>query len=310
MVIDRRNFLKVVAAAGAAAALPPFSLPSAAVEAPGSFDFAFVTDTHIEPELDAAHGCDMCFRKVASLKPEFTILGGDHVYDALEVPSARSISLFDLYQHTAQLLGTPVYHTVGNHDIFGLYTKSGVAPDDPHYGKKMFRDLFGPTYYSFDHKGYHFIVLDSIQPTEDRLYRAAVDDEQIRWLADDLRKTGNTMPVIVAVHCPMVTGFATFAPKTPPGKYNTLIVDNTPDILPLFDGHNVLAVLQGHTHINEVVNYRGIQFITSGAVCGNWWHGLRLGTPEGFTMVSLREGKVQTRYETYGFHSVDPREKF
>jgi 2-polyprenyl-6-methoxyphenol hydroxylase-like FAD-dependent oxidoreductase len=28
------------------------------------------------------------------------------------------------------------------------------------------------------------------------------------------------------------------------------------------------------------------------------------GTPEGFSVITLREGKVSTRYETYGFHSI------
>jgi hypothetical protein len=46
--------------------------------------------------------------------------------------------------------------------------------------------------------------------------------------------------------------------------------------------------------------------MTGGAVCGNWWHGSRMGFPEGFTVVSLREGKISARYETYGFKSVDP----
>lgn len=310
MTLDRRSFLKNIAVAGAVAALPGVpNLAYAAISpATGSFDFAFVTDTHIQPELDAAHGCDMCFRKVASFKPEFTIFGGDHVFDALAVDGRRAQSIFDLYERTAQLLAMPVHHTIGNHDLFGIYTKSGVAPTDPHYGKKMYQDRFGQTYYSFHYKGYHFIVLDSIQPTEDRLYQAAIDSPQLAWLAADLKMAGSSVPIIVVVHCPMVTGFSTFAPKVAPGKYNTLTVDNTVDVLPLFEGHNVLAVLQGHTHINETVRYRGIQFITSGAVCGNWWHGSRLGTPEGFTMVSLRNGSISTRYETYGFRSVDPQE--
>jgi 3',5'-cyclic-AMP phosphodiesterase len=41
-------------------------------------------------------------------------------------------------------------------------------------------------------------------------------------------------------------------------------------------------------------------------VSGNWWHGPRWGTPEGFTIVSLRDGVCAWRYETYGFKSVDP----
>jgi hypothetical protein len=35
-----------------------------------------------------------------------------------------------------------------------------------------------------------------------------------------------------------------------------------------------------------------------------------MGVPEGFTVVSLHEGKISARYETSGFQSVDVREKF
>jgi Icc protein len=311
MLVDRRTFLKTLAAAGAAMALPP--LPAFGLPAPGSFDFAFFTDTHIQPELDAAHGCDMCFRKIAAVNPEFAIMGGDHVYDALAVNRTRATMVFDLYKRTEQLLGMPLHSTIGNHDIFGLLTKSGVAPTDPAYGKKMYQDLLGQTFYSFDHKGYHFVVLDSIQPTDDRMWEARVDDPQLHWLRDDLNRLPAGTPVIAVIHCPLVTAFATYAYAeviNANRKYNTLTVTNASEVLEVFDHANVIAVLQGHTHVNETVAYKNSQYITSGAVCGNWWHGPRLGTPEGFTVVSLREGKISTRYETYGFHSVDPREKF
>ena len=72
----------------------------------------------------------------------------------------------------------------------------------------------------------------------------------------------------------------------------------------MFENYNVLAVLQGHLHVNELVEYQNTKFITGGAVCGNWWHGLQMGTPEGFTVVSLHSGKITTRYETYGFKAV------
>lgn len=305
--IDRRSFLKAAALAGAAAALPGFSsaLPLSAAPAPGSFDFVFFTDTHIQPELDAAHGCDMCFRKIASLDPDFAIQGGDHVFDAFGVNSLRADLVYGLYKKTEQLIALPVHHAIGNHDPFGVLTKSGAVPSDPAYGKKMFQDLYGRTYYSFDHKGYHFFVLDSVHLTEDRLWEARIDDDQLDWLRSDLKAAGPATPVIGVVHCPMVTAFATYAQVISAGrKYNTLTVANSPDVLDLFEGHNVIAVLQGHTHINENVVYKGTQFITSGAVCGNWWHGPRLGTPEGFTVVSLRNGQISTRYETYGFHSL------
>jgi hypothetical protein len=182
MTMDRRNFLRTMAAAGAAVALPSFVSPAAGTMPPGTFDFVFFTDTHIQPELDAAHGCDMCFRKIAALNPEFAIMGGDHVFDAFEVNRVRAGMVYDLYKRTEQQLGMPLHHAIGNHDVFGVLARSGVAPSDPAYGKKMYQDRIGQTYYSFDYKGYHFVVLDSIQPTADRLWEARVDEDQLRWL--------------------------------------------------------------------------------------------------------------------------------
>jgi Icc protein len=309
MIVDRRNFLKTMATAGAVVVLPSYT---AATPAPGSFDFVFFTDTHIQPELDAAHGCDLCFKKIAGLRPEFAMMGGDHVFDAFGVNKVRAGMVYDLYERTEQLLGMPLHHAIGNHDVFGVLAKSGVASTDPAYGKKMFQDRMGRTYYSFDYKGYHFVVLDSVQPTEDRLWEARVDEDQLRWLRDDLKALPHGMPVIAVVHCPLVTAFATYAYTQIVGadrKYNTMTVANAPDVLQIFENANVPAVLQGHTHVNEVVNYKNTQYITSGAVCGNWWRGPRMGTPEGFTVVSLRQGKISWRYETYGFHSVVPPER-
>jgi len=57
MILDRRKFLRTAAATGAAAAfgsVAAFDLV-ADTTIPGSFDFVFFTDTHIEPELEARH---------------------------------------------------------------------------------------------------------------------------------------------------------------------------------------------------------------------------------------------------------------
>jgi Icc protein len=304
--MDRRQFLSVTAVATASLATAKCNLGSAAPkEPPADFDFIFLTDTHIQPELSAAEGCALCFKKIHSIPADFAIQGGDHVFDVLGVNRDRANALYDLYAKTEQDLGLKMHHTIGNHDTFGIYAKSGISPADPGYGKRMYEDRLGPTYYSFDHKGCHFLILDSIQPTEDRSWEARVDLAQLDWLRKDLANVAAETPVVVVVHVPLVTGAASYlAPR--PGKENQLFVVNAFEVVPLFRGHNVLAVLQGHTHINEVVNFRGIPYVTSGAVCGNWWHGTRLGTPEGFTIVSLRNGKIIWRYETYGFQSVAP----
>ncbi|MFZ3331266.1 MAG: metallophosphoesterase [Candidatus Acidiferrales bacterium] len=311
----RRKFLKTLAATGAIAVVPEARWLGAAgseSKPAGSFDFVFFTDTHIQPELDAAHGCAMAFAKIGAIKPDFAICGGDLVYDVLAAGRPRADVLFDLYQRTEESLKVPLYHTIGNHDLFGILTKSGVAPSDPGYGKKMYEDRIGArTYYSFDHKGYHFIVLDSIWPTPDRFWEGRIDDVQLHWLRDDLSRTEPRAPVIVITHVPLITGYLAYGPE-PDGtpRYDTVSVANSSDVVALFEGRNILAVLQGHLHINELVNYKNCQYVCCGAVCGNWWHGPRLAFPEGYTVVSLRDGKISWRYETYGFKSVDPREKF
>lgn len=307
--LNRRKFLALTGAAGLAAVAPASLFAGPAAKAPKAFTFLFLTDTHLQPELNAAAGCDQCFRKARTIKSDFAIQGGDHVFDSLGVSRARATSLFDLYAKTEQDLGMKLYHTIGNHDVFGVYPASGVSPQsDSLYGKKMYEERFGKTYYSFDHKDVHFIVLDSIGITDDRAYEGRVDAAQLQWLAADLKALPTATPVIVSVHIPLVTAFSSYVPvpATEP-KHHGLSVANANEVIALFGGHNVLGVLQGHTHINETVMWKGVPYITSGAVCGNWWHGTRLGTPEGYTVVEVKDGKLSTRYETYGFKSVDPQ---
>ncbi len=217
--------------------------------------------------------------------------------------------LLDLYAKTQQAIDVPVHHAIGNHDIFGLSTVSGVTLDDPLYGKKAFEQQFGTkTYRSFDHSGYHFVILDVIGITPQRQFDARVDAAQIQWLKDDLAAQVAGTPIIVITHCPLVSAAAQYAPPfhsaTP--DLATYLVGNAYEVLPCFEGHSVIAVLQGHTHVNETVWWRGVPYITSGAVCGNWWKGPLMGVPEGFTVLELSGGKVEWHYETYGWTSVAP----
>jgi len=307
-LIDRRRFLSLAGAAGALSSFGGLRLAEAASTGVQDFDFVFFTDTHLQPELDAAKGCDMAFKKMRGLKADFAIQGGDHVFDSLGVPKERAIGLFDMYEKTQQDIGLKVYHTIGNHDVFGVYPSSGMTPSDPLYGKKYYEDHIGKTYYSFDHTGAHFIVLDSIGITGDRAYEGRIDADQVQWLAKDLAAQAAGTPIVVVTHIPLVSAVACYspAPATLPA-HNGSTVTNSAEVIKLFEGHNVLGVLQGHWHINERVEWHGVPYMTSGAVSGNWWHGTHMGAAEGYTVVSLRGGKLMTRYETYGFKSVAPQ---
>jgi 3',5'-cyclic AMP phosphodiesterase CpdA len=303
--MNRRNFLQLSSFAAAALTFPDASFAET-VERPGSFDFIYFTDTHIEPELSAPDGCALCFEKIRSMPADFAIQGGDHVYDALDVSRARAGALYDLYKHSEQALSLKIHHVIGNHDVFGISSKSTVSPHDIGYGKAMYQERMGQTYYSFDHKGYHFIVLDSIQIIDSASWEAGIDPPQLAWLRNDLASISDGMPIVVTIHVPLVTGVLSYVPPRS-WKIPLMFVSNAAEVIDLWQDKNVLVVLQGHTHINEVVTFRGIPYASCGAVCGNWWRGARLGTPEGFTVVQLRHGKVEWHYETYGFRSLNAK---
>lgn len=81
-----------------------------------SFEFAFLTDIHIKPEMNAPLGFQMAIDKVNALKPDFVLTGGDLVYDAMRGDQTKCESLFQLYKDMTEGFHIPVYNCIGNHD--------------------------------------------------------------------------------------------------------------------------------------------------------------------------------------------------
>lgn len=302
--MNRRTILKLAAlvptAPLAARALPP------TIAQGGDFRFALLGDCHIRPELDAARACALCFKQVSASDVDFVIQDGDLIEDALGATRERATLLMDLYQATERrYLRKPVYHVIGNHDCLGVFAESGISPSAPDYGKQFYRDRFGPTYYSFDHKGVHFVALDSIGLTADRDYEGRIDERQLAWLRADLAALPPRARVIVVTHIPIVTAMPCYEPQSwleAPHRWTS--VANGREVLRILADHNVLAVLQAHSHAYEQIVLNGIRFITTGAVAGADWHGSFLGTAEGYTEIAVTGNAVTSRYRTYGFTSV------
>ncbi len=275
------------------------ALPGTATAQDG-FSFVHFTDLHIQPELSAAEGCRRCVERINALKPAFAISGGDLVFDACEVPYARAEKVFDLYAETVKPLRMPVYSAIGNHDLFGVSSKSGIAPNAPHFGKQIFEERIGKRYSAFRYRGWHFVLLDSIGSKGGRDFVGHVDAEQLEWLKGELRGTRGKL--IVVTHVPLVSGVMQVV-EDPWKSSETYLVTNAREVLEILWPHEPVAVLQGHTHIRETLHYRGCQFITSGAVCGNWWKGPRESHPEGFGVLTVQGGNLTWRYETFGFRA-------
>ena len=271
-----------------------------------TFSFVFMTDIHVQPERRADEGFTAAIQRVNQIAPDFVLTGGDLIMDALGQTYGRADSLYDMYNGLTSMFDMPVYNTLGNHEVFGLYTESGISPQHAEYGKAMYLKNMGyeQTYYSFDYKGWHFIVLDCIGYTPERHYFGQIDSVQMVWLQGDLRTVNPETPIVLSTHIPFVSVYSQFQNSSTFAMTGAEIVVNAQEVLTLFDQHNLKLVLQGHRHEVEHIHFRNTHFITGGAVCGGWWKGACDGFPEGFIVVDVQDDSFEWRYETYGWQAT------
>jgi hypothetical protein len=63
---------------------------------------------------------------------------------------------------------------------------------------------------------------------------------------------------------------------------------------------NIRCCLSGHIHLQDEVEYKGIQYFCNGAVCGNWWKGAFKGFEPGFARFHFsKDGKVKREMMQY-----------
>jgi len=289
------NFLKILALA-IIIVLPASCRKK---DKPEKFSFAFITDIHLQPENNAVEGFLEAIDTINDLNPDFVVTGGDLIMDALGQRHGRADSLYTLYQETVKALKMPVYNAMGNHEIYGIYNRSGADPENPDYGEKMFENRIGKSYYSFDHKRWKFIVLNSIEDTGKDSYIGWIDNDQIEWIKDELQKTNPSMPLAIITHIPFITASTQkYQGATLPNDSST-VISNGKEVLDLFAGHNLKLVLQGHLHLVEDIFIDGIHFITGGAICAAWWRGPYRGDEEGFVLVKVKGSEFDWEFVDY-----------
>ena len=274
-----------------------------------SFSFAFITDIHIMPEKQAVEGFRKAVDDINVMKPDFVITGGDLIMDAPRVSYERADSLYNIYTSEVLNFEMPVYNTIGNHEIFGIYKESNTPPDHPEYGFKMYEKRIGERYYSFDYKGWHFILLNSIQ-YKDHKYYGMIDEKQMEWIKRDLLNVDPQTPIVISTHIPFITVFTQYLFGEYAPDYRGLIVENTRDVLDLFVGHNLMLVLQGHLHYLEYIELDGISFITGGAVSARWWEGPNHNTEEGYLMVYAEGDDFTWEYVDYDWDAVEMSDSY
>lgn len=253
----------------------------------------------------------MAVRKMLALnpRPDFLITGGDTLEGLLAAEWEQAQRIARLTEEALKPIEMPIHHVVGNHDVFGWARKLSPSSDEPGYGKALFaeRMVKGPLTRSMDHKGWHFIYLDSIQfdLNHPRRYEVMLDDAQLEWLKTDLEKTGTKTPIVITTHAPLLSAYHLVNEGAGQPVEIGMTLRNGKAIHEMLTPYNVKLVLQGHTHIREAVTYAGRIHLTSGAVCGNWWSGKRFGIdPEGFTVMDVSAtGEVKWQYVETGWNA-------
>jgi 3',5'-cyclic-AMP phosphodiesterase len=269
-----------------------------------SFSMVFMTDIHLQPEANAVVGFTQALDSVNRLNPDFIITGGDLVMDALGQSYGKADSLYKLYIEVVKKAKCPVYNTMGNHEIYGISKKSEKDISNPEYGERMFEKKFGKSYYAFDHKGWKFMIINSIEDTKKGGYIGKIDSAQIAWIKEELSKTDSHTPIVLSTHIPFITSFTQkYEGSTLPND-SSLVVYNSKEVIDIFKGHNLKLVLQGHLHTVEDAYIDGIHFITGGAVCAGWWQGPYKGYEEGFTYLTFYGDSFKWRYVDYGWNVV------
>lgn len=266
-----------------------------------SFSFVFMTDIHLQPEKNAVQGFRKAIDAANRRNPDFVLTGGDNIMDALGQTWTRSDTLYRLLKSLLEEFDSPVYTTIGNHDVFGLYNRSNVFQEHLEFGKKIYEQRMCERYYSFNHKNWHFIVLDGVGFTEDRHYIGYIDTEQLEWLKKDLLETGPTTPVIISIHIPLLSVESHIALGPTEAFKKNSIVNNANEVRKVFEGYNVKLVLQGHTHFLEDIYYDGVHYITGGAVSGSAWNGPKFKMEEGFLLLKLWKDGFKWEYVDYGW---------
>lgn len=273
--------------------------PACQAESEEGFRFLFVTDLHLNPGVNSVSRMNRAVGQINGLKPkpDFVIMGGDLIENMYIRDYESAVKLYDLYEETCARLNIPVYSVLGNNDVVPVFEDSPIDESHVLDGKDMFRERVGngETYRSFDHKGWHFILLDSIERNENAKYRGYIDEAQMKWLSEVLDELEKGKPVCVALHIPLATIFTQTHIDSMKALQPYLIVNNGTEVIRLLSKYNVKLVLQGHHHIVEELKYMNTTFLSGGSISHarkyqNFVH------DEGFVIVDVSGDEFHWKY--------------
>lgn len=192
--MHRRDFMRLSGiGAGAVFASGLAGCASAGSLAGGDqkdFYFVQLSDTHWGYQGPANPDAAVTLRKaVATVNalpepPDFIVFTGDLTHTT-DDPVERRRRMAEFKRIVSDLKVSNVRFMPGEHDAS---LDRGEA----------FKEHFGATFYTFDHKGVHFIALDNVSDPG-----ARIGEPQLTWLRADLARLDRDAPIVVLTHRPL-----------------------------------------------------------------------------------------------------------
>jgi 3',5'-cyclic AMP phosphodiesterase CpdA len=200
-----------------------------AVAQTSGMTFLQISDSHVgfdkpaNPNVNST--LEEAINKVKALKtkPAFMIHTGD-------ITHLSKDKEFDDAQRIISQAGLDTHYVPGEHDIID---------DEPgrQYKERYGKNTKGAGWYSFDQNGVHFIGLVNVVNLKAGGL-GSLGDEQLAWLADDLKGKAASMPIVVFAHIPLWVVYEKWGWGTDDGAKGL-------DLLKRFGS---VTVLNGHIH--------------------------------------------------------------
>jgi 3',5'-cyclic AMP phosphodiesterase CpdA len=263
--MNRRRFLKGVAAAGAVLAAGEMFVPFAeAVEIP-PFNFAHITDLHLDVrgksgwqhrEKSVPLFID-ALRQLSRLpRLNFVVFGGDQIHYG-----ANDKESLDVFQKGTAELGMPYYILLGNTEVSPV---SGVSK----LGREDFLNAWsgkglspGSSSWAFDPvRGVRVIGLDV---TVDGKPRGEATPDDLKWLETELAaNTGKKLIILFTHQLLMPT-----TPKDKSPEWSFWMVRNHEKVRSVLEKYpNVRLAISGHHHVSSVITAGNVTYVSDPAV--------------------------------------------
>lgn len=196
--------------------------PLAAMTPTDSFTFAVIGDTRTGIETFKEN-----IKAINHLNPDFVVDVGDLI-DGYQNEATKIEAMWDEFDEIVSGLTVPLVMVAGNHDIWSLLSR------------EIYMRRYGRTFFSFNHKCAHFVVLDTERFGPDGGLLNRIDQQQLQWLEQDLRKHRHLRPKFVFLHKPFFqSGHVATGARTHWDEH----------VHPLLARYGVDAVFAGHVHV-------------------------------------------------------------